>query len=94
MSPGHALTTQVWWRWLLALYVDGFREMRVGRTLWVLILLKLTVLAVLGLTLFPNRLQRHYDNDAARAAHVLQALETGRDPGPPVAPVPPNGATP
>jgi len=61
---------------ILSFYLDGFRSMRVGRTLWKLILLKLLVIfVVLGL-FFPDVLEVHYDNDEDRAAHVLERLTT------------------
>ncbi len=56
-------------------YLDGFRNMRLGRTLWKIILVKLLIMfAVLKLFFFPNILQVSYDNDADRAEHVLQHL--------------------
>ncbi len=70
------------WRALRAVvdfYVTGFREMTVGRTLWALILIKLFVMfAVLKLFFFPDILQRDFDNDADRAAHVRQSLSRPR----------------
>ena len=42
------------------LYVDGFRHMTIGRTLWAIILLKLIVIfLVLKLFFFPNYLKQH-----------------------------------
>ena len=49
--------------------------MTVGKTLWVIILLKLFVLfVVIRLIFFPDLLQRDYDNDRDRAEHVRQEL--------------------
>jgi hypothetical protein len=60
---------------VLTFYLDGFRSMRLGRTLWTIILVKLLVLfAVIKLFFFPDVLKVHYDSDAARAEHVLQRL--------------------
>ncbi len=57
------------------LYIDGFRSMTVGRSLWVLIILKLLLLfAVFKLFFFPDLLQRDYDNDADRAQAVRNSL--------------------
>ncbi len=57
------------------LYIDGFRSMTVGRSLWVLIILKLILLfAVFKLLFFPDLLQRDYDNDADRAQAVRNSL--------------------
>ena len=42
------------------LYYDGVRHMRLGKTLWVIILIKLFVIfVVLKLFLFPNFLKQH-----------------------------------
>lgn len=57
------------------MYADGFRSMTVGRSLWVLILIKLFVLfAVLKLFFFPDLLATRYDNDTDRAAAVRNNL--------------------
>lgn len=56
-------------------YRDGFRSMRLGRTLWTIILLKLIVLfCVLKLFFFPDVLKTHFSNDEQRAEHVLSRL--------------------
>ena len=48
------------------LYTDGFRSMRLGRTLWAIILIKLFIIfAVLKLFFFPNFLKQHADGDEA-----------------------------
>ena len=42
------------------LYYDGFRSMKLGRTLWAVILIKLFILfIVLKLLFFPNFLKEH-----------------------------------
>jgi len=62
-------------------YLDGFRNMRLGRTLWKVILLKLLIMfAVLKLFFFPDFLQVNYDNDKDRAEHVLHQLTTMDEP--------------
>lgn len=61
------------------LYVDGFRNMTVGRTLWVLIILKIVLLMfVFKLIFFPDLLQRDYDTDADRAQAVRSSLTDER----------------
>jgi len=63
------------WRRAVDLYVDGFRNMTVGRKLWLLILIKLFIFfAVLKLFFFPNVLERHYDTDSERADAVRESL--------------------
>jgi len=60
---------------IVTFYLDGFRNMRLGRTLWKIILLKLVILfAVVKWLFFPDVLKVNYDSDAARAEHVLQRL--------------------
>ncbi len=42
------------------LYYDGFRSMKLGRTLWAIILIKLFILfAILKVFFFPNFLKQH-----------------------------------
>ena len=46
------------------LYVDGFRHMRLGKTLWAFILIKLFIIfVVLKIFFFPNFLKQHADGD-------------------------------
>ena len=48
------------------LYYDGFRNMRLGRTLWAIILIKLFIIfAVLKVFFFPNFLKQHAEGDEA-----------------------------
>ena len=48
------------------LYYDGFRSMRLGKTLWAIILIKLFVIFfVLKLFFFPNFLKQHAKGDEA-----------------------------
>ena len=48
------------------LYADGVRSMRLGRTLWAIILIKLFIIfVVLKLFFFPNFLKTHADDDKA-----------------------------
>jgi hypothetical protein len=46
------------------LYVDGFRHMRLGKTLWAIILIKLFIIfVVLKIFFFPNFLKQHANGD-------------------------------
>jgi uncharacterized membrane protein len=48
------------------LYYDGFRSMQLGRTLWMIILIKLFVIfVVLKLFFFPDFLKQHAKGDEA-----------------------------
>ena len=57
------------------LYYDGFRNMTVGKTLWMIILLKVFIFfVVMKLLFFPNILKRDYSSDEERADHVRSEL--------------------
>ncbi len=57
------------------LYIDGFRSMTVGRSLWALILIKLALLfLVFKLFFFPDLLSRDYSTDDERADAVRSEL--------------------
>ena len=54
-----------WYR-TFDLYYDGFRSMRLGRTLWAIILVKLFIMfAILKVFFFPNFLKEHAQGDEA-----------------------------
>lgn len=56
-------------------YYDGFRSMTVGKTLWIIILVKLFIFfVVIKWLFFPNLLSRDFDNDEDRADHVRREL--------------------
>ena len=48
------------------LYYDGFRNMKLGRTLWAIIIVKLIIIfAVLKVFFFPNFMKEHAQGDEA-----------------------------
>jgi len=48
------------------LYYDGFRSMKLGRTLWAIIIVKLVIIfAILKVFFFPNFLKEHADGHEA-----------------------------
>ena len=60
---------------IYSFYLEGFRSMTLGRTLWKIILIKLFILfAVLKLFFYPDYLQTNFKTDAERANHVLESL--------------------
>ncbi len=60
-----------------AMYVEGFRNMTIGRSLWLIILIKLFIFfAILKLFFFPDVLATNYDTDDQRAEAVREALAT------------------
>jgi len=62
-------------KWLFYLYYDGFSNMKTGKTLWLIIAIKLFVLLVIIKWLFfPNLLKTHFTNDADRGAYILDTL--------------------
>ena len=60
---------------IIRFYVEGFKSMTVGKTLWALIIVKLFIMfAILKLFFFPDLLSSNYDNDDDRAQHVRNEL--------------------
>ena len=55
-------------------YLEGFREMKLGKTLWLIILVKLFIMIfILKLLFFPNYLGK-LDGDSAKEEHVSGEL--------------------
>ena len=51
---------QSFWYGAFDLYYDGFRNMRLGKTLWTIILIKLFIIfIILKIFFFPNFLKTH-----------------------------------
>ena len=62
-------------RRILFFYIDGFRRMTLGRTLWKIIIIKLIVMfAILKVFFFPNYLNTNFASDQERADHVSEEL--------------------
>lgn len=62
-------------RQIYTFYRDGFRAMRLGRTLWAIIIIKLIIIfGILKIYFFPDYLQTNFTDDRQRAAHVLESL--------------------
>ncbi|PIE57822.1 MAG: DUF4492 domain-containing protein [Desulfobulbus propionicus] len=58
-------------------YLDGFRSMTVGKTLWKIIFIKVFILfGVLKLFFFPDFLATRFSTDEQRAEYVLRQLTT------------------
>lgn len=56
-------------------YVDGFKNMTVGKKLWAIIAIKVAILfLVFKLFFFPDLLKENYDNDDDRARAVATEL--------------------
>ena len=62
-------------RTVVRFYLDGFREMTVGKTLWKIILIKLFVMfSILKLFFFSDYLHTNFSTDQQRADHVLEQI--------------------
>ena len=58
------------------LYYDGFRNMRLGRTLWAIIIVKLIIIfAVLKLFFFSNYLKQHAEEGKESEFVATQILK-------------------
>ena len=56
-------------------YLEGFRAMTLGKTLWAIILIKLFIMFfILKLFFFPNILKTKFDTDEERANAVIENL--------------------
>ena len=58
-------------------YQDGFKGMKVGKRLWLLIFIKLLILFTLVRYFFPDVLQEKFNTDKKRSNYVLQQLTQG-----------------
>ena len=59
---------------IFGFYVEGFRSMRLGKTLWKIIILKLLVFLVVLNMFFPDYLKTNFETDQQRADHVLHNI--------------------
>jgi hypothetical protein len=61
-------------------YYDGFRNMTVGRKLWIIILVKLFIIfAILKLFFFPDLLKKNFKTMEERSNYVIQELTKNAD---------------
>jgi len=60
-------------------YYNGFINMKIGKTLWILIMIKLFILfAIIKWLFFPNILKENFSNDKDRSEYILQHLTQER----------------
>lgn len=77
ISTSQPTAKQPFFKRVWYLYYDGFRSMTVGKSLWILIIVKLFVMfVILKLFFFPNILKENYDTDEERAKAVRTTLTT------------------
>jgi len=56
-------------------YCDGFKNMTVGKNLWMIILIKLFIIfAVFKLIFFPDFLNKRFDNQKDKSEYVIKEL--------------------
>lgn len=56
-------------------YYEGFRDMTIGKRLWLIILIKLFIMfAILKFFFFPDFLKSKYSTDRERSDYVLEQL--------------------
>jgi len=56
-------------------YVEGFKNMKIGKKLWLLVIIKLFILfVVIKWLFFPNVLQTRFKTDAQRSNYILEQL--------------------
>lgn len=54
---------------------DGFRSMTIGRTLWMIVLIKLFIMfAILRVFFFPNFLNSNFESDGQKSDYVRTEL--------------------
>ena len=62
---------------IIKFYMEGFRRMTLGKTLWAIILIKLFVMfAIVKMFLLPNHLNSCCDTRAEKSAYVAGQLTT------------------
>ena len=67
------------WARALDLYVDGFRSMTLGKTLWLIIGIKLFIFfVIIKILFFPNFLSSKSDTDEGKAQYVREQLTNHR----------------
>ena len=60
---------------IIRFYVDGFRRMTLGKTLWAIILIKLFIMfAIVKVFLLPNYLNSRFDASAQKSDYVAGSL--------------------
>jgi hypothetical protein len=58
-------------------YLDGFKNMTVGKKLWIIILLKLFVMfAILKIFFFKDFLKSNFNSDKERSEYVIKNITT------------------
>lgn len=71
----HPDTPSGFWSRVFHLYYDGFRSMTVGKTLWLIIGIKLFIFfVIIKMIFFPDFLNTKCDSDREKTEYVRQQL--------------------
>lgn len=87
------MNKQGFWYRTFDLYYDGFRNMRLGKTLWAIIFIKLFIMfAILKVFFFPDFLKTHAEkgHESDFVASELIDRATPTEPTTPTTPTEPN----
>ena len=64
---------------IFTFYLEGFKSMKLGRKLWLIVAIKLFIIfAVIKLLFFPNILEENFKSDKERSEYILKQLTKGR----------------
>jgi hypothetical protein len=68
-----------WLKKVYSFYMEGFKEMTWGKTLWLVILLKLFIFFfIMKLFFFPDTLRETYKTDEERSQHILETITNSK----------------
>lgn len=57
------------------MFWDGFKNMKIGKTLWIIVIIKLIIMfLILKPFFFPNFLKSRFDNDKSKSDYVREQL--------------------
>lgn len=60
---------------VIMFYKDGFSNMRLGKKLWAIIIIKLIILfAIMKLLFFPNFLDTHFKTEKEKSDYIIESL--------------------
>lgn len=60
-------------------YYEGFKNMTLGKRLWMIIIIKLFIMfVILKIFFFPNFLKSNFDNDKQRSDYVIDQLTNSK----------------
>jgi hypothetical protein len=63
-----------------SMYIEGFKNLTWGRTLWYIVLLKLFIMfAVLKVFFFPNYLNSRFNTEKEKSEYIFQELTRDRN---------------